>query len=99
MNLNLKAVYYCQTNARTWGKGYTPEEAQKNAKVKKGVKYATYAAALNDPTPDELKNLYACITANPIDGAPNYYKDNRTEEDTEMIDRLHVGWLIVSTNF
>jgi hypothetical protein len=56
------------------------------------------AAILNNPTEEELDNIYHCITANEIDGMPMYYADNRSKEDTEMINRLHVGWLTVESN-
>lgn len=100
MNLVLKAVYFCFTNEQSWGKGYTIAEAKKNAGLK-GAKpkqqFFVMAALLNDPTPDELKNLYSCITANAVSGNPEYYRDNRTDEDTAMIDAKHVGWLTIES--
>lgn len=103
MNLTLKAIYYCYTSSQTWGKGYTVEDAKKNAKVVKGnekrLQFVVYAAVFDNPKEDELKNLHNCITANQMDGSPQYYRDDRTPEDTEMIDRLHIGWLIINKNF
>ena len=103
MNLELKAIYYCYTNGQKWGKGYTPDEAKKNAfvpaKPSKGLQFVVMAAVLHKPTDDELKNIHDCITADQITGSPKYYDHERTEEDTEQINRLHVGWLTVEKNF
>ncbi len=102
MNMNLKAVYYCATNGMRWGKGYTIAEAKKNAGIvtkKPSSQYYVQAALFNEPTEDELNNLFSCITANNIDGSACYYKDGRTEEDTNMINEKHVGWLIVEKNY
>lgn len=100
MNLTLAAVYYCATNANTWGKGLTIAEAKKNAKVTSKTKqYYVMAAILNEPTEDELKNLRDCITANEVSGSPEYYKGNRSQEDTDMIQAKHVGWLTVEKNY
>ena len=104
MNLILKAVYFCATNRNSWGKGYTAAEAKKNAgittlKAPKGVQFYVQAAILNDPTEAELDNIFACITAHSIDGSAKYYDDGRTLIDTEMINKLHVGWLTVEKNY
>lgn len=102
MNMNLKAVYFCSTNLRRWGKGYTVAEAKKNAGLKngaKGIEFFVQAAIFNEPTEAELKNLYDCITVDQIGGGPVYYKDDRTEEDTAMINSKHVGWLTIEKNF
>lgn len=104
MNLLLKAVYYCATNAHRWGKGLTVTEAKKNAGIttkasEKKVQFYVSSAIFNDPTPEELKNLLACITANEIDGSPKYYDYERTEEDNKMINEKHVGWLTVEKNY
>lgn len=102
MNLQLKAVYYCATNSNRWGKGYTISEAKKNAGItvkKPTCEYYVHAALLDNPTDEELNNLYACITANQIDGSAHYYNDDRTEDDTKMINEKHVGWLMVEKNY
>lgn len=57
------------------------------------------AAMFNNPSDKELKNLHDCITANPVHGNPEYYKDNRSEEDTEMINEYHVGWITIEKNY
>lgn len=102
MNLNLKAVYYCATNNQRWGKGYTIADAKKAAgllnksqETRPGFQFYVQAAVFNDPTPDELKNLFACITADQISGGPVYYQDDRTQADTDMINAKHVGWLMI----
>lgn len=104
MNLTLKAVFICVTNANRYGKGYTVTEAKKNAGLtstahEKRVQFYVMAAIFNDPTENELKNLFACIRSNAIDGSPEYYRDERTEEDTLMITDKHVGWLTVEKNY
>lgn len=104
MNLSLKAVYFCATNQHRWGKGYSLAEAKKNAGLTSNVQekrcqFYVMAAILNDCTKEELDNIFACITANQIEGSPEYYKDGRTEEDTAMINKLHVGWLTVEKNY
>lgn len=104
MNLLLKAVYFCATNQHRWGKGYTVAEAKKNAGIRtkaqeKAVEYYVNAAIFDNPTEDELKNLHQCITADQMDGNARYYDADRTEEDTEMINAKHVGWLLVEKNF
>lgn len=104
MNLQLAAVYFCATNQQRWGKGYTIEEAKKNAGIKtkameKHCEFYVQAAMFNDPTPGELENLFACITANQVDGSPQYYRDNRTDEDSKMILDKHVGWITIEKNF
>lgn len=104
MNLNLKAIYYCATNARTWGKGRTISEAKKNACLhsradEKKRQFYVMAALFDDPTTEELENLFACITADQIDGSPKYYDAERTEEDTKMIKEKHIGWLTVEKNY
>lgn len=102
MNFTLKAVYYCATNGNRWGKGYTISEAKKNAgiiKAKPSCDYYVMAAILNDPGEKEFENLYTCITANPIDGSPEYYTRERTEKDNKMILKYHVGWLTVEKNY
>lgn len=97
-NMNLKAVYYCATSGNTWGKGMTVKEAKKNARVGAHTKeYYVQAALFNDPTEEELKNLFTCIQSDQISGSPKYYDSDRLEEDTEMINRLHVGWLLVES--
>ena len=100
MNLPLKAVFFCVTNQNRWGKGYTIAEAKKNAGIttkaqEKKLQYYVQAAMFDDPSKEELDNLFACITANGISGSPEYYRDGRTEEDTEMINRFHVGWCMI----
>jgi hypothetical protein len=101
MNLELKAVYFCATNQNQWGKGYTISEAKKNAGIKSSTKMQYYimAAVFNNPSQPELDNLFACITADNISGNPQYYQDNRTAEDTKMIDDKHVGWLTIEKNY
>lgn len=102
MNLQLKAVYFCATNHHRWGKGYTPAEAKKNAGItvsKPKCEYYVQAAMLDNPTEEELKNLHDCITANAIDGSPHYYQDDRKQEDTDMINAKHVGWITIEKNF
>lgn len=105
MNLALKAVYYCATSNHRWGKGLTIDAAMNAAGITKGIlpasskvkqpDYYIQAAVLNNPSDEELDNLRKCITANPIDGSPQYYTDGRTDEDTEMITRCHVGWVVI----
>lgn len=95
MNLQLKAIFFCVTNGNRWGRGYSIAEAKKNAGVKRGTQYYIQAAMFNDPSKTELDNLFACITACNISGSPKFYDDGRTEEDTEMIKRLHVGWCMI----
>lgn len=102
MNLSLSAVYFCTTNAQRWGKGLTIAEAKKNAGIttaKPKVQYYVMAAILNKPNVAELKNLLSCITANNFTGGPEYYRDNRTDADTAMINEKHVGWLTVEKNY
>lgn len=104
MNLTLQAVFFCATDAQRWGKGYTIAEAKKSAGItskahEKKVQFYVMAAVFNDPTKDELNNLFACVTANNIDGSPQYYNDERTEKDTAMITAKHVGWLTVEKNY
>lgn len=102
-NLTLKAVYFCATNKNSWGKGYTVAEAKKNAGLKKAdekkTQFYVMAAIFNNPTSSELDNLFACITANQVSGSPEYYKDGRTDEDTDMILDKHVGWLTIEKNY
>lgn len=106
MNLNLKAVYVCVNNAGRWGKGLTIAEAKKNAGMrphspqKSKIEYYVQAALFNSEgmTNEEFENLKDCITVNNISGSPEYYKDNRTTEDTDMITKYHVGWLTVESN-
>lgn len=104
MNLTLNAIYFCATSNHNFGKGYTVAEAKKAAllqtkKDEKRCQFYVMAAILNEPTEEELKNLFSCITGNPINGSPEYYKDNRTEEDNNMINAKHVGWLIIEKNY
>lgn len=102
MNLTLAAVYYCAANNNKWGKGLTIAEAKKNAGIttaKPKVQYYVMAAILNEPTEAELSNLRDCITANEVSGSPEYYKGNRSQEDTDMIQAKHVGWLTVEKNY
>jgi hypothetical protein len=103
-NMQLNAVYYCATNQNKWAKGYSPTEAKINAGLttkakEKQCQFYVMAAIFDNPTPDELKNLYACITADQISGSPTYYKDGRTDEDTAMINAKHVGWMTVEKNY
>jgi len=104
MNLELEAVYFCANSGHRWGKGYSPTEAKKNAGIttkaqEKSCQFYVMAAILNEPSVEELKNLFKCITANNFSGSPEYYNDNRTEEDTNMIHEKHVGWLMIEKNF
>lgn len=100
MNLTLKSIYFCATNRNNWGKGYTIASAKKNAKVLgKSDRYHVFAAIFNNPNEDQLKNLFTCIASNPIDGSPQYYSDDRTKEDDDMIKEFHIGWLIVDKNY
>jgi len=101
MNLNLKAVYYCTTALQTWGKGYTIKEAVKNAGLSSltcKTDFVVYAALFNDPGEKEFENLFACITADPVFGGPQYYQGDRTKEDSDMIRKYHVGWIIILEN-
>lgn len=98
MNLDLKAVYFCSTSQRNWGKGYTIQEAMHNAHVlsfKPKFDFYVQAALFNNPSEEELKNLHDCITADQTFGNPTYYTLNRTPEDEEMIKKYHVGWITV----
>lgn len=104
MNYNLNAAYFCATSAHRWGKGLSIKEAKKNAGLttkaqEKKCQFYVMAAIFNNPTPTELNNLLACITANSIEGSPQYYQDNRTDEDTKMIIEKHIGWLQVEKNY
>lgn len=104
MNLTLTAIYYCATNRNSWGKGYSIADAKSSAGIKsktdeKRCEFYVMAALLNEPSKPELVNLFDCITANQIDGSPEYYKGGRTEEDTAMILAKHVGWLTVEKNY
>lgn len=104
MNLELKAVYFCATSNHRWGKGYTIAEAKQSAGLttqaaEKRCQFYVTAALFNDPTPEELTNLLDCIRANSIDGNAQYYQDDRTQEDTDMITKYHVAWLTVEKNF
>jgi len=98
MNLILKAIYVCRTNEGYWGKGYTIAEAKKKANFKTKCKYHINAALFDNPSPEELKNLFSCITVNGA-GELQYYQDNRTEKDTKIIGEKHVGWLTVESNY
>lgn len=57
------------------------------------------AAMFNNPSVTELDNLMQCITADQMSGSPQYYKDDRSIEDTEMINTYHVGWLTIEKNY
>lgn len=98
MNLLLRAVYYCYTNNNKWGKGLTIEEAKKNCglKAKDKTQYIVQASCLMNPTDEQLKEIEAYITADPIGGSPVYY---RTKESSQLISELHVGWLVIEKNF
>ena len=103
-NLQLNAIYYCATSGHTYGKGNTIKEAKSLAGIhtkadEKRHQFYVMAAILNNPTKEELENMRAYITANQMSGSPEYYKDNRTAEDTAMINKLHVGWLTVEKNY
>lgn len=103
MNMLLKAIYVCVTSANRWGKGLTVKEAKKNAGIptksdEKRVEFFVQAAVLNNPTDAELENLRTCIQVDEIGGSPKYYDYERSEEDMEQINRLHVGWLMVEKN-
>lgn len=104
MNMTLKAVYFCATNQQRWGKGYSAAEAKKNAGLtnkasEKSCEFYVMAAIFDNPTDFELKNLFACITANQIDGSAKYYDSDRTQEDSDMINTKHVGWLTIEKNY
>lgn len=104
MNMQLTAIYYCATNRNSWGKGLTIEAAKANARLPKntkGIEYYVQAVVLNGEgiTDEELENLRQCVTAHPIDGSAMYYTDYRTQEDTDMIEKYHVGWLTVEKNY
>jgi hypothetical protein len=105
MKLVLKAIYVCVTAGNRWGKGYTASEAKKNAGLtnsatRKAIEHYVQAAVFNSEgmTDEEFNNLHDCVTANSIDGSPKYYDQDRTEEDTVMIKKYHVGWLMVEKN-
>lgn len=88
------------TSAQRWGRGLTIETAMSAAGLTsskpKNVDYYLLAAVLNEPTDDELENMRQCVVADKITGSPMYYTTNRTPEDSEMIDRLHIGWLVIT---
>lgn len=102
-NLSLKAIYYCATNRNAWGKGLSIADAKKAAGLKKTdekkCQFYVMAAMFNNPSADELSNLLSCITADPFSGSPQYYRDDRTDEDTLMINTYHVGWVTIEKNF
>jgi len=88
-----KLIFYCQTNNNVWGKGMTLKTAKNNAYVKAGTQYRVLAAIFtNTETDEEWKNLFTCITANPITGSPEFYTNGRTDEDTAMINKYFIGW-------
>lgn len=98
MNLTLKGVYYCYNSNGKWGKGLTPAKAKVSCGIvslKPSCEFILMAALFDNPNEAELKNLHDCITADHMTGAPNYYKDNRTKEDTDMINKYHVGWITI----
>jgi hypothetical protein len=104
MNLQLKAVFFCATNQHRWGKGLTIADAKKNACIKtkadeKKCEFYVMAAMFNDPTKEQLDNLCMCITANHVDGSPEFYKDARTKEDDDMINEKLVGWVTIEKNY
>lgn len=99
MNKQLSAVYFCKTSRNKWAKGYSIREVKKAVEATTaGTEYYVSAAILDNPTPEELKNMHDCITGDQIDGSPHYYRDDRSEADSEQIQRLHIGWLSVETN-
>jgi len=98
MGKQVKAIFFVATAAQRWGKGLTLEKAKQGAgmtKSTKGLEYFALAAILDNPTDDELANLLMCVTANQMDGSAHYYRDDRTEEDTKMIEEKHIGWLTI----
>jgi hypothetical protein len=97
MNMNLKGIFICVTNHNTWGKGYTVEEAKKNARLAKGkqVQYYVQAAMYNDPTEVELGEAWKCITVNSIDGSPMYDFEGEDETTKAIVKAKHVGWVTV----
>ncbi len=104
MNLDLKAVYVCVSSRGKWGKGLNPFEAIKNAGLRPNAKMQHFvqAAVFNNPTDEELDNLYTCVIVNHY-GSPNFYDFNRddseeSKRDKEMIQRLLVGWMTVFSN-
>lgn len=100
-NMELKAIFVC-VRIGYWGKGYSANAAKRNAGIlntqdEKLHPYKVYAAILDELNSAELVNLYKCITV--PDGIPEYYKDERTAEDTKMIHEKHLGWLLVEHNY
>ena len=94
---------YCATNKGRWGKGTTIPEAMKNAGVKsftqKDVKFIITAAILKNPTETEVTDILACLTANPTWGNAEYYTENRTETDNNLIGKIHFAWMEIHKNY
>lgn len=89
-------IFYVATDAMHWGKGFTLKEAKKNAKVGTRIKYKVWGAIFHPfETEADRKNIFTCITADQISGGPEFYKDNRTQEDTDMINKYLIGWTII----
>jgi len=97
MNLKLKGIFICVTNHNTFGKGYTVEEAKKNARLQKGknVHYYVQAAMYNDPTEVELGEAWKCLTVNFIDGTPMYDFEGEDDATKAIVHSKHVGWCTV----
>lgn len=99
MNMQLKPVFFCCASNHRWDRGLTIQAAMKEACITsfkpRGVDFYVKAALFNNPSDAELENLCKCITADQIDGSPKYYDYERTQEDTDMINKYHVGWVMI----
>jgi hypothetical protein len=90
------AVYFCATSDGRWAKSFSISEVKKLAGANRKNKIVIWACLFNETeTEAEKNNLKDCITGNALNGNPEFYKDNRTDEDTKMITKYFLGWLVI----
>lgn len=95
--MKLKKFYFVVTSEQRWGRGIELKEALKNAGVKtlpsKNTQVALYIGIVREEATDaEVANLNACWVVNDMGGLSHYL--NLTPEDSAMIDRLFLGWIV-----
>lgn len=94
----LKSFHIVVAENHRWGKSKDLNTAKSFAGIKKGIKYVIYTGVLKEEaTDDEVENILKCFITSMM-GDIEMYRDNRLPEDTEMVTRLLLGWLIDESN-
>lgn len=95
----MKNIFYVVAASQNWGRGFTPKDAEKNARLTPSTKFEYFLHILTlkpETTEEELQQLAPCWGVN--DFGDLVRCNDITESDQALIDRTFIGWSVVHYN-